>query len=88
MVVRKNLQVNWCLVGDFNTVRDASEMKGCRNEGSGSAEFNKFISVGEFFDLPMSGKVFSWYGPENKRSRIDRFLVVGLTISKIFVKGV
>ena len=32
LVVRKNLQVNWCLVGDFNTVRDASERKGCRNE--------------------------------------------------------
>ena len=31
--------------------------------------------MGEFFDLPMSGKVFSWYGPENKRSRIDQFLV-------------
>ena len=31
--------------------------------------------MGEFFDLSMSGKVFSWYGPENKRSRIDQFLV-------------
>ena len=75
--VKKNLQVNWCLAGDFNTVRYDSERKGCRNEGNGSAQFNDFISIAEFFDLPMCGKIFSWYGPKNKRSRIDHFLLTG-----------
>ncbi|XWS07604.1 hypothetical protein CRYUN_Cryun41cG0003500 [Craigia yunnanensis] len=75
MVVRKNIQGNWCLTGDFNTVRVVSERKGCRNEGNRSAEFNDFISVSEFFYFPICGKVYSWYGPENKRSMIDRFLI-------------
>lgn len=34
-----------------------------------------FIEIYKIIDLPLIGRKFTWYGPENKRSRLDRFLV-------------
>ncbi|KAG8480375.1 hypothetical protein CXB51_024544 [Gossypium anomalum] len=37
--------------------------------------FNSFIDECKVVDLPLLGKKFTWFGPKNKMSRLDRFLV-------------
>ncbi|PPD67790.1 hypothetical protein GOBAR_DD35330 [Gossypium barbadense] len=63
---------NWCIVGDFKKVRSVEERQGCRVVTVGIDEFNKFIDDSELVDLPFNGKAFSWLGPENRRSWLER----------------
>ncbi|XVF23289.1 hypothetical protein REPUB_Repub13aG0024000 [Reevesia pubescens] len=65
----------WCLAGDFNAIRSASDCKGCTDNSLGINEFNNFISQGCLKDIPLNGTIFTWFGPGNKRSRLDRVLV-------------
>ncbi|MBA0812677.1 hypothetical protein Gohar_026621, partial [Gossypium harknessii] len=41
----------------------------------GSKEFGDFIDRCKLVDLPLLGKKFTWIGSDNKRSRLDRFLL-------------
>ncbi|MBA0570290.1 hypothetical protein Golob_003968, partial [Gossypium lobatum] len=41
----------------------------------GSKEFGQFIDRCKLVDLPLLGKKFTWIGPDNKRSKLDRFLL-------------
>ncbi|KAA3462603.1 reverse transcriptase [Gossypium australe] len=40
----------------------------------GSREFENFIDICKLVDLPLSWKNFTWFGSDNKRNRLDRFL--------------
>ncbi|MBA0871441.1 hypothetical protein Goshw_025665, partial [Gossypium schwendimanii] len=44
-------------------------------EAKGSKEFGHFIDRCKLVDLPLLGKKFTWIGPDNKRSKLDRFLL-------------
>ncbi|GMI98812.1 hypothetical protein HRI_003550500 [Hibiscus trionum] len=73
----------WLLGGDFNATISRDERAGCSGNTFGCANFIDFISQGHFIDLPMVGKNFTWFGPNNKRSRLDRFLFDEPLISNI-----
>lgn len=68
----------WCLVGDFNVVRCASERRGVTNSSQEQEhiEFNKFIDELNVIDLLVLGKRFTWFKSDGfTMSRIDRFLL-------------
>ena len=69
---------NVCVCGDFNTVRRIEE---CRSVGAvfntiWSDNFNNFINGSVLLDLPLQGRMFTWFrGDRRSMSRIDRFLL-------------
>ncbi|MCH80340.1 cysteine-rich receptor-like protein kinase [Trifolium medium] len=69
---------NWCVCGDFNSIRDEEERKGrgsyVRQEDVNL--FNSFIEHAELVDLPLCGRSFTWCrGDGVSMSRLDRFLL-------------
>ncbi|KAK8358860.1 hypothetical protein V6Z12_A04G052900 [Gossypium hirsutum] len=65
----------WIIGGDFNAMRNRSECINCSSTEKGSKEFDEFIKRCNLVDLPLIGKKFTWFGPNSKCSRLDRFLV-------------
>ncbi|MBA0734722.1 hypothetical protein Gogos_018617, partial [Gossypium gossypioides] len=45
------------------------------NNLEGSKEFGDFINRCKLVDLPLLGKKFTWIGLDNKRNKLDRFLL-------------
>ncbi|KAG8503708.1 hypothetical protein CXB51_001640 [Gossypium anomalum] len=75
MELRFQFASPWIMGGNFNVVRCRSERSRCMGSAKGSKEFDNFIHNCKLIDLPLVGKKFTWYGPDNKKSRLDRFLV-------------
>ncbi|GAU23785.1 hypothetical protein TSUD_26930 [Trifolium subterraneum] len=71
-------QAAWCILGDFNAIRSASE-RISRTRGSNYEDFepfNHFIDRNALIDLPLGGRSFTWYrGDGLSMSRLDRFLL-------------
>jgi exonuclease III len=67
-------QERWCVLGDFNAIREESERKGVSNNirSEEIAEFDDFITDPELIDLPLHGRRFTW---TLCMSRIDRILI-------------
>jgi len=69
---------NVCVCGDFNSVRMEEERRG-RNVNFRQLDannFNNFIDGTFLIDLPICGRLYTWYrGDGISMSRIDRFLV-------------
>ena len=69
----------WCILGDFNNVRNPSERLGSCHRGEGDnsiKEFNEWMEELEVEDAPWMGRKFTWYKPNGSaKSKIDRFLV-------------
>lgn len=73
--LRGSFSSPWIMGGDFNSIRGRSERSNCIGLLCGMKEFNSFIEECELLDLPLSGKKFTWFGPNNKMSRLDHFFV-------------
>ncbi|KAL4346807.1 hypothetical protein GQ457_17G025350 [Hibiscus cannabinus] len=73
--LKVNDSTHWLMGGDFNATRNRSESSKCSSLIAKREKFNNFIMQGHFIDLPLRGKKFTWFGPGNKRSRLDRFLI-------------
>ncbi|KAK8562615.1 hypothetical protein V6N13_018804 [Hibiscus sabdariffa] len=56
-------------------VRRLDERRGCVIASRGISEFCDFMEVAALSDVPLQGKVFTWFESGNKCSRLDRFLV-------------
>jgi len=68
-IIASDKNLGWCLLGDFNAVRNISERK-C--VGNGYVNRNEI----ERFNLFIIGRRFTWYRPNGTaKSRIDRVLV-------------
>jgi endonuclease/exonuclease/phosphatase family metal-dependent hydrolase len=71
----------WCVLGDFNAVRDHDERRGVMHSVNGgpSSEmvaFNSFLANLELVDLTLIGRTFTWFHPNGiTMSRLDRILV-------------
>ncbi|MCH88726.1 reverse transcriptase, partial [Trifolium medium] len=71
----------WCVVGDFNSVRDCHERRGVgvRSVGGRSTEmveFDNFLNDLELVDMPLIGRSFTWFHPNGvSMSRLDRVLI-------------
>ncbi|WJX24304.1 hypothetical protein P8452_13427 [Trifolium repens] len=68
----------WCVCGDFNSVRDVSKRRGLWS-GDYSSEmvaFNAFMNNLEMIDMPLIGRIFTWFHPNGlSMSRLDRVLL-------------
>lgn len=67
-----------CLCGHFNSVRSIDERKGRKTvfRQMEANLFNKFINDSLLLDLPICGRLFTWYpGDGVSMSRLDRFLL-------------
>jgi len=67
-----------CVCGDFNAVRRSEERRGVSGvfNTAWSGIFNKFIDDSTLIDLPLRGRMFTWFRGDGKSmSRIDRFLL-------------
>jgi hypothetical protein len=71
----------WCVVGDFNSVRNVTERKGVRSLSQDSRtlemrEFDDFLESLELVDLPLVGRKYTWFHPNGiSMSRLDRVLI-------------
>jgi exonuclease III len=71
----------WCVLRDFNSVRDSSERRGlCAplvNSNNGEMfEFVDFLDELDLVDLPLIGRSFTWFHPNGiTMSRLDRILI-------------
>lgn len=67
----------WCVAGEFNIVREASERVGrSMQRPKDAAEFNDFISLMNLVDFPTRERKFSWSnGSSRVVSRLERFLL-------------
>lgn len=71
-------EVNLCMCGDFNSVRSEDERRGrgVIDRQVDSVNFNNFIDGCFLIDLPLCGRLFTWYrGDGVTMSRLDRFLL-------------
>jgi exonuclease III len=78
ILVTSNVECCLCVCGDFNSVRSVEERKGRATFfRQGDADiFNSFIHDSLLIDLPICGRLFSWYrGDGVSMSRLDRFLL-------------
>jgi hypothetical protein len=71
----------WCIVGDFNSVREASERRGMvtnmpYTSNLELAEFDSFLMDLGLEDMPIIGRNFTWFHPNGvTMSRLDRVLL-------------
>ena len=69
----------WCIIGDFNSIRDLSQRLGVCQRGmeeSNIKEFNEWSDELEVEEAPWVGRKFTWFRPTGAaRSKLDRFLV-------------
>lgn len=69
----------WCILGDFNNIRNPTERVGvCQRviEDNSMREFNEWIEELEVEEAPRVGRKFTWFRPNGAaKSKLDRFLV-------------
>ncbi|KAK8669358.1 hypothetical protein V6N13_106791 [Hibiscus sabdariffa] len=53
----------------------------------GMDEFCEFVNAVALCEIPSQGKAFTWFGPRNKCSRIDRFFVFAVALCEITSQG-
>lgn len=76
--ILNNTDVNLCICGDFNAVHSEDERKGrgATYRQVDTDNFNNFNDVCSLIDLPLCGRLFTWYkGDGITMSRLDRFLL-------------
>lgn len=64
-----------CLLGDFNAVRQCNEKFNCHFNGAVADAFNSFISSVGLLEIPLINSSFTWFGPNQRKGRLDRVLV-------------
>lgn len=62
------------LMGDFNAVRKREERSNTIFKVVESLSFNDFIDSSGLLEVNPTNTIFTWYGPEDKCSRLDRIL--------------
>ncbi|KAJ9539578.1 hypothetical protein OSB04_026084 [Centaurea solstitialis] len=69
-------EVNWCVFGDFNEVRNIEERLNCGSNQGGMEDFNNFISDSGLVEVPLFGRRFTRVSDDGtKFSKLDRFLI-------------
>lgn len=67
---------NYCIFGDFNSVRCERERFGSVFSNSNATNFNQFIAAGNLIDPPMGGHIFTRVAADgSKGSKLDRVLL-------------
>ncbi|XP_035544586.1 uncharacterized protein LOC118347981 [Juglans regia] len=67
-------EVPWCIGGDFNVTRFASERSGEGRQNQAMVDFSDFIFESGLMDIPLMGGEYTWSN-HFSWSRLDRFLI-------------
>ncbi|KAK1379921.1 hypothetical protein POM88_026665 [Heracleum sosnowskyi] len=59
-------------IGDVNEVRFQMERSNCNTRPREMREFNNWIEDSNLLEIPLENANFTWIGPNDKRSRLDR----------------
>lgn len=69
----------WCVLGDFNCIRNPNERSGKTDRLLGDnsmQEFNEWIEDMEVLEVPTVGRQYTWFRPNDEsKSRLDRALI-------------
>ncbi|KAK1365142.1 hypothetical protein POM88_040703 [Heracleum sosnowskyi] len=63
-----------CVMGYFNCVRGPGERMNCEYRNAESSFFNKFIEDINLMDLEILNSSYTWFGVDEKKSKLDRVL--------------
>lgn len=63
------------ITGDFNSVLFKSERENCRYREVDSTNFLNFVKRSAMLNVQILNSNFTWFGPSNKRSKLDRALI-------------
>jgi len=78
-IIKEHQNFAWCVCGDFNVVRHASERKGTKEKGGQKNEitsFNNFIARNFLLEFSIVGMRFTWFKSNGTaKSRLDKVLV-------------
>lgn len=66
---------SFCFMGDLNCIRNETESQNCTYRSKDSEDLNDFILLNNLLDIPINNYTFSWFGPLNKQSQLDRALL-------------
>ncbi|KAL2958343.1 hypothetical protein AAZX31_18G203500 [Glycine max] len=70
---------NWCIMGDFNSIRDPSERVSAfltETDSNSISEFNNWLADLEVDEVQCVGRRFTWYRPNGTaKSKLDRVFV-------------
>lgn len=79
-------EVNWCLLGDFNTCLAPDEISCYSRWTTSMLDFNQFLLDGELTDLRSTGNLFTWWDSNINVPtfrRLDRCIVNGTWIRNL-----
>lgn len=62
-------------IGDFNCTRFPSDRLSCVFDAKDEKPFNAKINQSNLLELSLTNARFTWIGPDNKKSKIDRAFV-------------
>lgn len=62
-------------IGDFNCVRFSNERMACSSLNQDHIHFNQWIMDSNLIEIPLINAKFTWIGPANRRSRLDRAFI-------------
>ena len=62
-------------IGDFNSIRSKKERKNCVYARHDMEAFNRMIDDGNLLEIEITNAKFTWFGPDGKKSKLDRVLV-------------
>ncbi|XP_074360367.1 uncharacterized protein LOC141700527 [Apium graveolens] len=71
-----------CLVGDFNSIKSSNESANCSYRRMDVQGFASFIKSNNLCDVGLINDSFTWFGPQGKCNRLDRFLLNDLWFSE------
>lgn len=77
-LIEQNEERGISVVGDFNSVRSDVERngRGERSDTKDMTTFNYFIVQSSLFDIPLAGRIYTYYRPDGTcKSRLDQMLV-------------
>lgn len=63
------------ILGDFNSIRFEGESTNCTYRAIDTEKLNNFIITNNFWEVPIENYRFTWFGPEQRSSKLDRFVL-------------
>lgn len=68
-------------MGDFNSIRRKEDIMNCVYNMRDTENFNKFMEDTRLIEIEGISSEFTWFGPKEKKSRLDRVVVNELWLS-------
>lgn len=74
-IVSASIDEPLCILGDFNSIRSKEDREGCIYSDRDSKLLNEFLEDHNLLEIDGSNFKFTWFGPGNKKSKLDRAIV-------------